>query len=135
MRAARLTPLGALAGAALTAAAYWPGLMTWDSVRQYGEALSGAITDWHPPVMAWLLGLGDAVVPGTGLFTAFDMLLAFGALLSLVALRPKRASWPAAAVTLAIVLSPQLLLYQGLVWKDVLFGLPRQTGPSIKKQV
>jgi hypothetical protein len=33
---------------------YWPGLMTWDSIRQYGQALSGGFDDWHPPLMNWI---------------------------------------------------------------------------------
>ena len=53
-RGAGALALAAGAAASLTAAAYWPGLMTWDPVRQYGEALTGAFDDWHPPAMAWL---------------------------------------------------------------------------------
>ena len=34
--------------------AYWPGLVTWDSIRQYDQALSGDFDDWHPPVMEWI---------------------------------------------------------------------------------
>jgi hypothetical protein len=34
--------------------AYWPGLVTWDSLRQYDQALSGEFDDWHPPIMEWL---------------------------------------------------------------------------------
>ena len=30
-----------LLGAAAEAFAYWPGLMTWDAIRQYGQALDG----------------------------------------------------------------------------------------------
>jgi hypothetical protein len=33
---------------------YWPGLMTWDSIRQYGQALDGHFDDWHPPLMNWI---------------------------------------------------------------------------------
>jgi hypothetical protein len=39
---------------ACQAYAYAPGLMTWDSIRQYGQALSGDFDDWHPPAMEWL---------------------------------------------------------------------------------
>ncbi|HEX7693282.1 MAG TPA: hypothetical protein VF409_02265 [Sphingomonas sp.] len=39
---------------AAQAYAYAPGLMTWDSIRQYGQALSGDFDDWHPPAMEWL---------------------------------------------------------------------------------
>lgn len=31
--------------------AYWPGLMIWDSARQYDQAISGEFDDWHPPAM------------------------------------------------------------------------------------
>jgi len=34
--------------------AYWPGLVTWDSLRQYDQALSGDFDDWHPPAMEWV---------------------------------------------------------------------------------
>jgi hypothetical protein len=50
----------ALMAAALFAcnlALQFPGLMTNDSVNQYAEAVSGRYTDWHPPVMAWLLSV------------------------------------------------------------------------------
>jgi hypothetical protein len=33
---------------------YWPGLVTYDSVRQYDQALSGQFDDWHPPMMEWI---------------------------------------------------------------------------------
>ena len=48
------------------------------------EGRTGVYGTWHPPVMSWLLGLGDALLPGTGLFVLFDIVLAFGALLSLM---------------------------------------------------
>ncbi len=38
----------------LQAWAYWPGIMTWDAVRQYGQAVDGDFDDWHPPAMGWL---------------------------------------------------------------------------------
>ena len=56
-RAARIGwgSLALLAAAAIVqAAAYWPGIMPWDAVRQYGQALSGEFDDWHPPAMEWL---------------------------------------------------------------------------------
>jgi hypothetical protein len=50
----RLLPfLPLLAGLALSLA-YWPGLVTYDSVRQYDQALSGAFDDWHPPMTEWI---------------------------------------------------------------------------------
>ena len=49
-----LTLIAGMGGLFLTLAAFWPGLMTWDSVRQYDQALSGEFDDWHPPAMEWL---------------------------------------------------------------------------------
>jgi hypothetical protein len=111
-----------LTGWAATLAINWPGHLSYDSILQLQQGRSAVYNNWHPPVMAWLLGLGDALVPGAGLFVALDSVLAFGALAALLALRRAKAGWPAAIAALAIVLSPQLLLYQGIVWKDILFA-------------
>jgi len=110
-----------VAGAAVTLALDWPGHLSYDSVIQLLEGRTGVYGTWHPPVMSWLLGLGDAVVPGAGLFVVLDVVSVFGAFLSLMRLGP-RANWSAAAVALLCVLSPQFLIYQGIVWKDVLFA-------------
>ena len=40
--------------ALLHGALFWPGIMTWDAIRQYGQAVSGQYDDWHPPAMNWL---------------------------------------------------------------------------------
>jgi hypothetical protein len=111
-----------LAGFAAALAASWPGQLSYDSIMQLFQGRTGLYNTWHPPVMAWLLGLGDAVVPGTGLFLLFDALLAFGALLSLLLLRPMHAGWAAIVVAILAVPIPQLLIYQGVIWKDVLFA-------------
>ena len=60
-------------------AANWPGQMSYDSVVQLADGRSGHYDSWHPVVMAWLLGLFDAVLPGPGLFLAFTGLLLWGA--------------------------------------------------------
>ncbi|HTQ15241.1 MAG TPA: hypothetical protein VMH86_15320 [Rhizomicrobium sp.] len=95
--------------------------MSYDSVIQLMEGRRGAYANWHPAVMSWLLGLGDAVVRGTGLFVAADMLLFFGALAGLLLLRP-RPHWAGALVAALWIATPQVLIYQATVWKDVLFA-------------
>src|ERR1700753_3795903 len=110
------------AGFVITVAVNWPGHLSYDSVLQLGQARSGVYNTWHPPVMAWLMGIGDALVPGTGLFTAFDAALAFGALAATLWLGRTRAGWAAVVVAAVAVILPQLLIYQGIVWKDVLFA-------------
>ncbi|HEV2651635.1 MAG TPA: hypothetical protein VGU69_10285 [Rhizomicrobium sp.] len=105
-----------------TIALHWPGELSPDSVLQLLEGRLGQYNSWHPPVMAWMLGLGDAISPGAGLFIAFDAILAFGALASLLWLRPAGGGLVPLCIAAVLCLLPQFLLYQGIVWKDVLFA-------------
>src|SRR5438477_9007781 len=99
----------------------WPGHLSYDSVIQLLEGRSAAYSGWHPPVMSWLLGLFDALEPGAALFVLGSAAILFGSLLSLLWM-PRKVSWAAPVAALLIVLTPQVLLYQGIVWKDVLFA-------------
>ena len=110
-----------IAGFVFSLAANLPGHLSYDSVMQLWEGRTGLYNNWHPPVMAWMLGFFDWLVPGAALFVVFDTVLAFGSFVAVLSLYP-RASWAAAAVAALAVLTPQMLLYQGLVWKDVLFA-------------
>jgi hypothetical protein len=110
-----------LAGFAAMLAFNAPGQMTYDSVMQLADGRRGFYDSWHPPVMAWLLGLFDAAVPGTLLFLIFQSALLLLALLAFLWVRP-RAGWASAVIALLIVLTPQWLLYQGEIWKDILFA-------------
>jgi hypothetical protein len=97
-----------------------PGQLSYDSVTQLADGRTGHYNSWHPPLMAWLLGVFDSLVPGTFLFLLFQSLLLLGGLLALLALKPR--GWLSAGVALLIVLTPQWLLYQGDIWKDMLFA-------------
>lgn len=60
--------------------AYRWGVITPDTVEQYGQALSGAYDDWHPPATAWLwrqlLWIGHGRIGGnTAPILLFDGLL------------------------------------------------------------
>ncbi|HLY81145.1 MAG TPA: hypothetical protein VKQ70_17330, partial [Caulobacteraceae bacterium] len=109
---------------AAAAATLWlnlPGHLSYDSVVQLAEGRGGLYTGEHPLVMSWLLGVGDRLLPGAGLFVAFDVLLVFGALLALVLIAP-RPAWIAAPLAALCALLPQLAVYPAIVWKDVLFA-------------
>jgi hypothetical protein len=108
-------------GFVFSMAANLPGTLSYDSVIQLMEGRTGVYSGWHPPVMSWLLGLSDWVMPGAALFVVGVALLFFASLLSLLWLMP-RVSWFGAVVTAVCMLTPQVLLYQGIVWKDVLFA-------------
>ena len=108
-------------GAAVTLWLNLPGYLSYDSVVQLAEGRDGRYTGEHPLVMSWLLGLADRMAPGAALFVGFDVTLIFGALAGLVLIR-RPASWLAAPLALACACLPQLWLYPGIVWKDVLFA-------------
>ncbi|MEO6338818.1 MAG: hypothetical protein ABIO39_02165 [Caulobacteraceae bacterium] len=98
-----------------------PGQLSFDSVVQLHDGRTGAYNSWHPPIMAWLLGLGDAVLPGTAVFVTLNAGLLFASLGMVVAAR-RRVGWLAPLVAAAMAVSPLVLIYQGIVWKDVLFA-------------
>jgi len=110
-----------LAGFCATIAISWPGHLSYDSIVQLHDGRSGFYHSWHPPVMAWLLGLGDRLLPGPGLFMLFEAALGFGALAAVLWLGPVK-GWSAAIAAAVFVFLPQLVLYQAIVWKDVLFA-------------
>lgn len=101
-----------------------PGHLSFDSVVQVLEGRTGVYASMHPPAMSALIGLTDRVVPGTGLYLVVATALFFGALL----LASRQPVGSAAGRTLPLLLlaaalfSPVLLIYQGIVWKDVLFA-------------
>ena len=118
----RLAALAVLAvGAMVSLAADLPGHMSYDSVLQLAQGRSGVFNAWHPPIMAWMLGVLDAAAPGTGLFVVFDTLLIYGSL-ALLVLAARRSSWLAAPLVLIWAAIPDGLIYPGTVWKDVLFA-------------
>jgi hypothetical protein len=110
-----------VAGGVAAVAVSWPGHYSYDSIVQLDQGRSGLYNAWHPPVMAWLLGLADRVTPGGAMFTVLEAALVFGALASLAAMaRP--GAWAAPMVALAVALTPQAAIYPAIVWKDVLFA-------------
>lgn len=102
-------------------AANLPGQLSYDSIVQLADARVGRYHTWHPAVMAWLLGLGDAVLPGTAVYLTCVVTLIFAALALVVAAQP-RVGWAAPPTVLLVAASPLMLVDQGVVWKDVLFA-------------
>jgi hypothetical protein len=110
-----------IVGFAASLSLNWPGQLSYDSVVQLHDGRLGHYNPWHPPVMSWMLGIADGIHPGTGLFVLFDEFLVTASLVSLLWIAP-RVSWAAVVAAALLVALPQFLLYQGVVWKDVLFA-------------
>lgn len=67
---------------------FHPGYMDNDAVDQFEQGKSGLYNDWHPPIMSWLWGRLDQIIPGTlGMFTLQVILFwsGLGILISLAA--------------------------------------------------
>lgn len=108
-------------GFLLMVGANMPGQMSLDSAMQLFEGRHQVRETFAPAVYAAILGGFDRIVPGTGLYLAASAALLFASLAGLRFLRPHM-SWLGPAVALAVVLSPALVIYQWIVWKDVLFA-------------
>jgi hypothetical protein len=110
-----------IAGLLFVLAANLPGHLSFDSVVALVEARTGVRQTWAPAVSSWLLGLFDSLVAGTGLYVTASSALLFVSLISLAKLRP-RTGWLAVVLGAAAIATPQVLIYQGIVWRDVLFA-------------
>ena len=102
--------------------AYRPGIIVWDSIRQYGQALSGQYDDWHPPTMNWLWHELLVFGNGPGPMLVLQLALYWGGigLLSLAALRRRR--WALSAGIVALALMPIALVLIGTILKDSLMA-------------
>ncbi len=98
-----------------------PGHLSYDSVAQLYEGHFHIRETWGPALYAWVLGFFDRFVAGTALYVTVSGLILTVALASMTDLRP-RTRWIAVLVAAGLVLTPQMLIYQGIVWKDVMFA-------------
>jgi hypothetical protein len=116
------SPVPWLAAAALlfaaTIAGRWPGIVMYDSIQQYGQALAGRYDDWHPPIMARTWALLNHLQPGTGLFFLIQISLWWGGLGLLAAALGRQARHKAAAIVLLIGVAPLFLGWATVVLKD-----------------
>jgi len=119
--ARRLGPVVVLAGVwGLFVAYSWPGFMSYDSVKQLVQARSGALGNWHPPLMAWLWSMLDAIVAGPALM----LLLQTGLfVIGLYAVLRRYAAPMRAAVAASIVfVFPPVFAPLSVIWKDSLMA-------------
>jgi len=96
-----------------------PGLYTVDSLVQLAQARDHVYFDWNPPIMA---GIWSFLIALTGAFSSlfWAQIVLFGGSLMLWAYVFWRIRlWGALAGFVALVWSPFLLNFAGVVWKDV----------------
>jgi len=100
---------------------HW-GVITPDTVVQYGQAVSGQYDDWHPPITAWLWRQTFHVAQGGAPMLVLNVLLYWGAILLIANMLARRNGWPAAALMLALGLLPIPFGEVGSILKDPLLA-------------
>lgn len=98
-----------------------PGHLSVDSVLALKEGRFGVRETWNPAIFGWLLGRFDAITPGTTIAVTVMAALLFGAWAAMAGLRT-RSSWLAPVLALLAIALPQVVIYPGIVWKDVWFA-------------
>ncbi|MEG3175976.1 hypothetical protein U1872_07030 [Sphingomonas sp. RB3P16] len=101
---------------------FWPGILTWDAIRQYGQALSGHYDDWHPPAMNWLWRQLGVFAAGPAPMLVLQVALYWGGTALWMVAAWRRGARIAALAIGLLALSPIALVLVGTVLKDSLFA-------------
>ena len=108
----------AVAGFVMTVYAFHPGLMSVDSLTQYKQAVTGIYTDDHPPVMAFIWGMLNRMVPGPSGMLWLHAGMLWGGLALFARVLNKQGIRYAWLLVLA-GFTPQVMGLLGVIWKDI----------------
>lgn len=108
----------ALTGFVFTFCAFYPGIMSPDSLDQFQQALNFQFNDWHPPIMAILWSGLAHIWRGPQLMLLVQETLFWSAVYILLSALDIRAIW-ARLIVIMMLFSPALLNFSGVLWKDV----------------
>lgn len=119
--------LAALVAVAAAAVASDGGHLSLDSIQQLIEAATGRSTSWSPPFMSAVLSLFGGVpfqprVAVFGFVVLVCVLTWSGLLLAASHPVPPRFRALRGIAIAALLLNPVLLVYSGIVWKDLLLA-------------
>ena len=67
------------AGLLTTVLAFWPGIVFFDAVSQYNQAVTHSYSTWHPVIMAAWWSMLDRVYAGSAPMLLFQLCLYWGA--------------------------------------------------------
>ena len=107
-----------LLGFAVEIRAFWPGLMSTDSIEQYTQAALARYNDHHPPIMALLWSWTNRVIAGPGGMLIVDLALLWGGLWA-IAESARRSGLRLAWLIVPIGVLPWIASIAGVIWKDV----------------
>src|SRR5215831_20079259 len=131
-----------LLGFAIEVRAFWPGLMSTDSIEQYTQAALARYNDHHPPIMALLWSWTNRVVTGPGGMLVVHLALLWGGLWA-IAESARRSGLRHAWLIVPIGVLPWIASIAGVIWKDVgmayallcaggLVALARTSAPRVR---
>ena len=119
-----------LIGIVFTLYVFYPGYMSHDSVDQLTQGRENLYNAWHPPIMSWLWGRVDQVIPGPfGMLIFHNLLFWVGLGLFIHCIAPKWPGYLKSILILLIGFFPPVLMLLSTIWKDVgmaaafLFGI------------
>ena len=101
-----------------TLAMRFPGVVMYDSVAQYDQAMTGVYSDWHPPIMARAWALLNHGRDGTQPFFLLQTLLWWGGIGALSTALGRRQRHGAAALMLLVGIAPLWLGWVTVILKD-----------------
>jgi hypothetical protein len=116
-----ITVLIVLSGILVTVYCYYPGYMSADSLDQLIQGRTGNMSDWHSPVMTFLLGQFDRISPGPQGMLILNNVLFWSGVGVLVSdlFDHSLLAW---AIILIIGFFPPVFALLGTIWKDVAMG-------------
>ena len=112
--------LAALVGFVFTVACFFPGYMSPDSISQLEQGRTMSFSAWHPPVMSFLWGLLDRIVPGPAGMLVFQNIMFWAGLSLFVYYLFERAG--AATAIFLVGFCPPAFAQLSTIWKDVGMG-------------
>lgn len=98
---------------------FFPGGMSWDSMRQLQEARAGVFSDAHPASMAMLWRYLDMLTAGPFGMLLLHCLWFLGGLTAIFYLTRPGGRWSNIALIVAVALWPPTFFILGIIWKDV----------------
>lgn len=102
-------------GFIVCALAFYPGIMTPDTLDQLAQANAQDFNDWHPPMMAWLWSWLNRVFPAASGFLFFDLFLLWFGLYWI----NRRIDHRYAPFVYLLGFLPFVINLSGVIWKDV----------------
>jgi len=110
--------VAAFLGIAFSAYVFYPGYLTWDSAYQWWQVRHHVVDTAHPPIMVWVWGLTNHLLPGPGGYFLLQTCLYWLSLALFISSLRLSGLWQALLV-LVLGFWPPLWGLSVHLWKDV----------------